>query len=228
MAAQKPPSSAGVAMAPYAPPQGPVRIVRSGPGWLVAEKPPGLLSVPGRGPEKADCLLARLEPLVADVRVVHRLDMETSGLMVFARTAAFQAALSRAFAERRVHKRYEALVRGEVCGESGTINLPLVADWPNRPLQKVCRETGKASLTHWQVLSRSVGLTRLSLRPQTGRSHQLRVHLHALGHPIIGDRLYGPGAQPASHRRMCLHATHLCIDLPGEGETIRADSPAPF
>ncbi len=228
MAAQKPPSSAGAALPPYAPPPGPVRIVCSGAGWLVAEKPPGLLSVPGRGPEKADCLVARLEHLVAGVRIVHRLDMETSGLMVFARNAEFQAALSRAFAQRRVHKRYEALVWGEVCGESGTIDLPLIADWPNRPLQKVCRETGKPSLTHWRVLSRSDGLTRLSLRPRTGRSHQLRVHLHALGHPIIGDRLYGPGAQPASHRRMCLHATHLCIDLPGESETIRADSPAPF
>jgi len=228
MSVQKLPSSAGIALLPYAPPPGPVRIVRSGPGWLVAEKPAGLLSVPGRGPEKADCLVARLEPLVADVRVVHRLDMETSGLMGFARNAAFQAALSHAFAERKVHKRYEALVWGEVCGESGTIELPLVADWPNRPLQKVCWESGKPSLTHWRVLSRSDGLTRLALRPQTGRSHQLRVHLQALGHPIIGDGLYGPGAQPASYRRMCLHATQLSIDLPGEGETIWADSPAPF
>jgi len=215
MAAQKPPSNAGVAMAPYAPPQGPVRIVRSGPGWLVAEKPPGLLSVPGRGPEKADCLLARLESLFAGVRVVHRLDMETSGLMVFARNAAFQAALSHAFAERQVQKCYEALVWGEVYGDSGTIDLPLVADWPNRPLQKVCRATGKPSLTHWRVLSRSDGLTRLSLAPRTGRSHQLRVHLQALGHPIIGDQLYGPGVHPAGHGRMCLHATRLRIDLPG-------------
>ena len=182
--------------------------------WLVAaDKPAGLLCVPGRGPDKADCLAARVAAQWPDALVVHRLDMATSGLVVLGRGAAMQRALSIAFAERRVHKHYEAVVAGLVADEQGEIDLPLAPDWPRRPRQQVDALAGKASLTRWQVLQRDAarGTTRLRLWPLTGRSHQLRVHLAAIGHAILGDALYADAAWAGATDRLLLHACGLDI-----------------
>ena len=188
---------------------------------LVLDKPPGLLSVPGR--TEPDCLATRAQALWPDARVVHRLDQATSGVWVMARGLAAQRALSLAFEQRRVHKTYVAVVEGEVAGESGSINLPLRVDWPNRPRQIVDPQQGKPALTHWRVLERGHGTTRLQLEPVTGRSHQLRVHLQALGHPIVGDDLYGmPGP------RLWLHAQSLQLPHPDDGRSMHFESAVPF
>jgi len=178
---------------------------------VVADKPAGLLSVPGRGPENADCLAVRVQAEFADALVAHRLDMGTSGLMVFGRGPDAQRALHKAFADRLVHKRYEAVVAGLLADDAGEISLPLIADWPNRPRQMVCHDRGKASLTRWQVLARdaSAGTTRLALSPVTGRTHQLRVHLAAIGHAILGDELYASPQWHAAAPRLLLHACWL-------------------
>jgi len=197
---------------------------------LVVDKPAGLLAVPGRGADKADCVLARLLPHWPDAQVVHRLDMATSGLMIFARGAAPQRVLSAAFAAREVEKRYVAVVAGLVGGDSGTIDLPLAADWPNRPLQIVDADQGKPSLTHWQVLGRdaAAGTTRLALVPVTGRTHQLRVHLQAIGHPILGDALYAPANVAAAAPRLLLHASDLALPHPVDGRRVAFHSPTTF
>ena len=181
---------------------------------LVVDKPAGLLCVPGRGPDKADCLASRVMARWPDARVVHRLDMATSGLVVFARGLAMQRQLSIAFAERRVHKVYQAVVAGLLTEDAGEIDLPLAADWPNRPRQHIELANGKPSLTRWQVISRDkhTGSTRLRLTPVTGRSHQLRVHLAAIGHPVLGDALYAPPAWAAAAPRLLLHACVLGFD----------------
>jgi tRNA pseudouridine32 synthase/23S rRNA pseudouridine746 synthase len=193
---------------------------------LVVCKPAGLLAVPGRGAAGADNLLARLQALHADAMVVHRLDMATSGLMVFARGAAAQRTLSMSFEARRVAKRYEAIVEGCVAGEEGQIDAPLAADWPRRPRQQVDVERGKPSQTHWRVLQREADTTRLMLTPITGRTHQLRVHLQHIGHPIRGDALYAPA--PLASSRLLLHATQLRFDHPTSGLPMLFDSLAPF
>lgn len=209
---------------------------------LVLNKPSGLLSVPGRGPENADCLSARVQAVWPDALVVHRLDMATSGLMVMARGPDAQRTLSGAFAQRLTHKRYEAVVAGHVDTAAHptdadgwhTIDLPLVVDWPNRPRSIVCHDLGKPSLTRWRVIENGVkgqhggGHTRLALEPVTGRSHQLRVHLQALGHPILGDMLYSPAAHRAEAPRLLLHATQLCLPHPATGQMAEWHSPAPF
>jgi len=199
---------------------------------LVADKPAGLLAVPGR--TEPDCLLARLQEQWPELRVVHRLDQATSGLIVFAHTAQAQRRLSDAFASRRVHKRYEALIHGLLRDDLGEVALPLRADWPNRPRQIVDAEQGRPAVTRYRVLQRdpSRGRTRVSLEPVTGRSHQLRVHLLSIGHPIVGDRLYGPAdeddgdGQPAP--RLMLHATELAFEHPDDGRPCRWSSPCPF
>ena len=186
---------------------------------VVACKPPGLLAVPGRGADKADCLSARVQSLFDDALVVHRLDMATSGLMLFARGPAVQRSLSAAFESRQVEKRYTAIVAGWVEEDTFTIALPLAADWPQRPRQRVDVETGKPATTHVRVLHRDAGASRctVELVPVTGRTHQLRVHLAAQGHPIVGDALYGgPG-----HERMLLHAAELAFSHPATGEACR-------
>jgi tRNA pseudouridine32 synthase/23S rRNA pseudouridine746 synthase len=192
---------------------------------LVLDKPAGLLAVPGRGADKQDCLSLRAQRLWPDARVVHRLDMATSGLFVMARGLAMQRMLSRAFEERVVDKRYEAIVHGAMAADEGEIALPLVADWPNRPLQKVDREQGKPSVTRWRVLERLADRTRLALEPVTGRTHQLRVHLQAIGHPILGDAL---PALRALAPRLLLHACALRLAHPATGEALAFESPAPF
>ncbi len=189
---------------------------------LVLDKPAGLLAVPGRGPDKQDCLSARAQALWPDARVVHRLDMATSGLFLMARGDALQSQLSRAFAERAVDKRYVAVVAGELPPPEGAggwaeIDLPLAADWPNRPLQKVDGEHGRPSRTRWRVLAHdpAAGTTRLELEPVTGRTHQLRVHMAAIGHPILGDGKYG-GAEAFLDsmdlpKQLHLHARRIMV-----------------
>lgn len=201
-----------------------LRVLSADDHLLVVDKPAGLLAVPGRGEAGRDCLAARVQSLQPDALVVHRLDMATSGLIVFARGPAAQRTLSIAFAERRVAKRYVALVAGTLPAEEGRIDLPLAADWPNRPRQQVDTLRGKPSLTHWRVLERSGTHTRVALEPVTGRSHQLRVHLAATGHPIVGDALYA--GEPAA--RLMLHATDLAFAHPASGEPLAFHSPAPF
>jgi tRNA pseudouridine32 synthase/23S rRNA pseudouridine746 synthase len=197
---------------------------------LALDKPAGLLAVPGRGPDKQDCLWARVCVAEPDAKVVHRLDMATSGLIVFARGLAAQRQLSDAFATRQVHKRYEAVVAGRVEGDAGEIDLPLAADWPRRPRQQVDPVHGRPSLTRWRVLQRdtAAGTTRLALEPVTGRSHQLRVHLAAVGHPIVGDALYAPAAAATAAPRLLLHACALRLPHPLHGGSMELSSPVPF
>jgi tRNA pseudouridine32 synthase / 23S rRNA pseudouridine746 synthase len=199
--------------------------------WLlVACKPAGLLSVPGRGVDKQDCAAAQVQAAYGDAFVVHRLDMATSGLMLFARGAEVQRQLSMAFEKRAISKRYVAVVHGNVASDSGEIDLPLLTDWPNRPLQKVDTELGKPSLTRYTVLSRdpAENNSRLLLEPVTGRSHQLRIHLRELGHPMWGDALYAPAPVLALSSRLLLHATSLSFSHPATGEALQFTSDAPF
>lgn len=193
---------------------------------VAVDKPAGMLSVPGRGADKQDCVAARVQAVHADARVVHRLDMATSGLLVMARGAEAQRRLGDAFARREVRKRYVAVVHGCVHDAHGDIELPLAADWPNRPRQKVDATHGKPSLTRYRVLSVDPArdTSTLELEPVTGRSHQLRVHLLAIGHPIVGDTLYGA---PKS-ARLLLHACELELPHPLTSCRMRLRSDAPF
>jgi tRNA pseudouridine32 synthase/23S rRNA pseudouridine746 synthase len=195
---------------------------------LVMDKPSGLLAVPGRGEDKQDCLSARAQRLWPDALIVHRLDMATSGLVLMGRGLHMQRVLSRAFAQRTVAKRYEAIVAGVVSLDQGTIDLPLARDWPNRPLQKVDRDQGRPSVTQWRVLERGTDSTRLALEPVTGRTHQLRVHLQAIGHPILGDALYAPPAVQERAGRLALHASGLALAHPATEEPLVFTSAAPF
>ncbi len=200
---------------------------------LVFDKPSGLLAVPGRGPDKQDCLSARVQARYPDALIVHRLDMATSGLMVMARGSEAQRKLSQAFAAREVKKRYIAVVAGRLEAPPdgwGTINLPIVVDWPNRPLRIVDHQIGKPSLTRWRVLGydETGTRTRVELEPVTGRSHQLRVHLRELGHPILGDALYAPPEVQALAARLLLHAWSLSFVHPATGTGLLFESDVPF
>lgn len=197
---------------------------------VVVRKPAGLLSVPGRGPERADCVAARVQRQVPDALIVHRLDMVTSGLLLMARGALAQRLLSVAFAERRVAKRYTAVVAGQISDDHGEVSLPLICDWPNRPRQMVDHERGKPALTRWRVCSRDPDrdTTRVELEPVTGRSHQLRVHLQSMGHPIVGDELYAPDHWQRASPRLLLHACHLAFAHPVTGEPLAFSDPAAF
>jgi tRNA pseudouridine32 synthase/23S rRNA pseudouridine746 synthase len=200
---------------------------------LVFNKPSGLLSVPGRGEDKQDCLSARAQKLYPDALIVHRLDMSTSGLLLMARGPDMQRTLNAAFAGRTVDKRYTAMVAGQLLMPDspdgwGQIDLPIRVDWPNRPLRMIDLADGKPSCTRWQPLSTTNQSTRLLLAPVTGRSHQLRVHLAAIGHPILGDALYAPPAVQAQAPRLLLHACRLELQHPASGEALRFESAAPF
>jgi tRNA pseudouridine32 synthase/23S rRNA pseudouridine746 synthase len=192
---------------------------------LVINKPAGLLAVPGRGADKQDCLSSRLQQIFPDALIVHRLDMSTSGLMLFARGAEMQRRLSHMFHEREVEKRYEAVVVGRLEPEAGEVNLPIAADWPNRPLRKIDVDNGKSSLTRYRATRIDVDRTRVELEPITGRTHQLRVHMSAIGHPILGDALYG---DVHSAPRLLLHATTLDLLHPLTGAALHFVSSAPF
>ncbi len=191
---------------------------------LVVNKPEGLLAVPGRGEDKQDCLSSRLQQKFPDALVVHRLDMATSGLMVFARGAEMQRRLSQMFREREVEKRYVAIVAGKLIPATGEVNLPIVADWPNRPLRKIDMDSGKPSLTRYTCVAydAATNSSRVELEPVTGRTHQLRVHMAAIGHPILGDALYGDAA---SAPRLMLHASALRFAHPLNGTLLNFVSP---
>ena len=216
-----------VAVGEYDPPTGPIPIVHEDDDLLVVDKPHGLLSVPGRGDHLHDSLLVRLQALRPEVLLCHRLDRDTSGIMVFALTKEAQRRMHRAFEFKRVKKRYVARVWGEVAAARGTIDLPLIVDWPNRPRQHVDHETGKPSVTDWVRDRIEGGATRMRLTPRTGRSHQLRVHMMEIGHPILGDPFYATGAA-ADFPRLMLHAEGLKFAHPVTEKVLRLGVPAPF
>ena len=212
-------------------------VVHADDALLVLDKPADLLSVPGRGPENADCLSARAQAAFSDARVVHRLDMATSGLLVMARSEHAQRELSRQFAQREVSKRYVAIVAGQPDDASADaegwcdIRLPLIVDWPNRPRSKVDHTLGKPSHTRWRRHPTPAGLpnaTRLQLMPVTGRSHQLRVHLMSMGHAILGDELYATPEQIRMAPRLLLHATQLALKHPVTKDSMTFESAVPF
>lgn len=197
---------------------------------LVVNKPNGLLSVPGRGDDRQDCLVSRVQEAFPDALTVHRLDMETSGLTVLARNKITHRQLSGLFQQRAVQKRYIAVVDGVLREATGSIDLPLICDWPNRPRQKVDHQHGKPSRTLFTVLGAGVDAysTRVELTPETGRSHQLRVHMQSLGHSILGDRLYADKQARAKSSRLLLHAMSLAFAHPVSSEPLRFFSEAPF
>ncbi|WP_298429561.1 RluA family pseudouridine synthase [uncultured Jannaschia sp.] len=211
---------------PYDPPEGPIPVIHEDAHLLVVDKPAGLLSVPGRGEHLSDCLLTRLAETHPEVLLCHRLDRDTSGIMVFALTKLAQRKMGRLFETKRVKKRYIARVAGAVAEAKGTIDLPLIVDWPNRPLQHVNHETGKPSVTDWERVAVEDGTTRMKLMPRTGRSHQLRVHMRELGHPILGDPFYSDDSE--AWPRMMLHAEGLKFEHPVEGSMLRLEAPCPF
>ena len=194
---------------------------------LIVDKPTLLLSVPGRHPLNHDCLLLRLSKRYPGVNAVHRLDLDTSGIMVVPRHRSALSSLARQFQERLIEKTYVARVAGRVKDDRGVIDLPLTADWPNRPRQKVCQLTGKSALTRWRVLSRTDQSSLLELTPVTGRSHQLRVHMNEIGHPILGCDFYAPDVALQAAPRLLLHATSLRFRHPRSGHYISGYSPVP-
>lgn len=217
-------------MPPYAynPPDVPLDILHHDSALLIANKPSGLLSVPGKDPGKEDCLIDRLRRVFPDVLLVHRLDCDTSGVMVFALTKAAQGNLGQQFEKRQTRKIYVARLAGKLEPKEGTVDLPLCVDWPNRPRQHVNHEQGKPAVTDWRVVKYDGETTRVRLMPQTGRSHQLRVHMLALGHPILGDLIYAEGAARDDHPRMMLHAESLRLRHPETGKSITFSAPVPF
>lgn len=211
----------------YTPPQDPLVILHDDAEILAVDKPAGLLSVPGKGPHLADCLLARVQAVWPQALLVHRLDRDTSGVIVFGLTPHAQRFLSKQFELRATRKTYVARVQGRLSPKTGRVDLPLAVDWPNRPRQHVDHETGKQAVTDWRVLRDSAEETRVRLMPQTGRSHQLRVHMLALGHVILGDPLYASG-DARDHPRLMLHSEELRIKHPDSGKMMRFRAAAPF
>lgn len=212
----------------YAPPDEPVRVIHADAEVLLVDKPAGLLSVPGKGEHLADCMMARVLRLYPEALLVHRLDLDTSGVMVFALTRHAQRTLGAQFENRQTKKVYRARLWGQLQPKEGRVDLPLIVDWPNRPRQHVNHETGKPAQTDWRVLGHDPdGTTRVRLYPLTGRSHQLRVHMMAIGHPILGDPLYAEG--PArDFPRLMLHAESLRFRHPGSGKGMTFSAPCPF
>ncbi len=223
----------------YQPPMSPyLDIVFQDEDIVVLNKSSGLLSVPGRLPEHQDCLQNRVQRVLPTATIVHRLDMATSGIIIMALNKPAHVNISRQFEQRKTNKSYIARVFGHVKEHEGSVDLPLICDWPNRPKQKVDHENGKQSLTHYQVLSyseldsegKSSGdeSTLVELTPITGRSHQLRVHMLALGHPILGDRLYAHEQALTVSPRLQLHARNLSLAHPVTGELLAFVAPCPF
>ena len=213
-------------------PDTPIALVYADDSLIVVNKPAGLLAVPGRGTDKADCMSLRVQQHFTNALVVHRLDQATSGLMLMARGLVMQRNLNLMFETRKVDKTYVAIAHGLVALDEGCIDLPLAADWPARPKQKVDITAGKTALTRYKVLARDVQnrSTRLELAPITGRTHQLRVHLCAIGHPIVGDALYGRTTASAhtTANRLLLHAQHLALVHPEAGQTLEWHASAEF
>ena len=210
----------------YAPPTDPIKVLHEDHEIVVVDKPSGLLSVPGKGEHLADCLLSRVQEAYPMALLVHRLDRDTSGVMIFALSPHAQRHLGLQFEKRQTKKTYVARVWGRLEPRKGTVDLPLIVDWPNRPKQMVCHESGKPAVTDWRVQRYGDGETRVRLMPKTGRSHQLRVHMLALGHPILGDPFYAEGAA-REFPRLMLHSEELRLRHPdgGAGMTFRAKAP---
>lgn len=211
----------------YDPPQDPLVILHEDAEVLLVDKPSGLLSVPGKGPHLADCLLSRVQQVFPGALLVHRLDRDTSGVMIFAMTPYAQRHLGLQFEKRMTRKTYVARVWGVPAEPAGTIDLPLIVDWPNRPLQKVCHDTGKPAQTDWKRIKDEGDTARVRMFPRTGRSHQLRVHMLSIGHPILGDPFYATG--PArDYPRLMLHSEELRFNHPQGGRSTKIRSKAPF
>lgn len=210
-------------------PQG-LTVVYEDAHLLALDKPAGLLSVPGRGEDKQDCLARRVQAAYPGARIVHRLDMATSGLILMARSELMQSQLGKLFEQRQIEKTYIALVAGRLDKAAGEIDLPLITDWPNRPRQMVDHTNGKPALTRFRRLNYDAALdvSRVELKPQTGRSHQLRVHMQALGHPILGDPLYAPLPVQEKSPRLALHAETLAFLHPATQAALTLHRPAPF
>ena len=211
----------------YDPPQDSLVILHEDAEVLLVDKPSGLLSVPGKGPHLADCLLSRIQQVFPEALLVHRLDRDTSGVMIFAMTPYAQRHLGLQFEKRMTRKTYVARVWGVPNEKSGTVDLPMIVDWPNRPLQKICHETGKPAQTDWKLIKDESETARVRMFPKTGRSHQLRVHMLSLGHPILGDPFYASG--PARNfPRLMLHSEELRFNHPQGGKSTKVRSKAPF
>ena len=211
----------------YDPPDTPLDILYEDASILVVNKPAGLLTVPGKLEGRQDCLITRLQAARWDALTVHRLDCDTSGVIIFARTKQAQGFLGQEFEQRRAQKTYVARLKGRLEPDTGTVDLPLGSDWEYRPRQKVDHQKGRPAVTDWQVLDRTDTETRVCLTPHTGRSHQLRVHMLALGHPILGDQIYAPETL-ADHPRLMLHAETLSLHHPATKERVSFTAPAPF
>ncbi|MGP9802574.1 RluA family pseudouridine synthase [Rheinheimera sp. NSM] len=213
----------------YRPPTGiPLNILYQDKDLIVLNKPAGLLTNPGRGAHLADCLLSRVQQQYPQALLVHRLDLATSGIVVMALRRKAEAALKQQFAERRVSKRYLALVWGKPVPAEGTVDLPLLADSHNPPKQKVCFSAGKAAITHYKVLQQLADRALVELTPITGRSHQLRMHMLQLGHPILGDAFYATPEALAAAPRLMLHAASLELNQPYNGSRLRFDADSDF
>lgn len=213
--------------ATYSPPMSPLEVLHLDHEVLLVDKPEGLLSVPGKGEHLADCLLARIQTAFPDALLVHRLDRDTSGVMIFAMTPYAQRHLGLQFEKRMTKKTYVARIWGVPEEKTGTVDLPLIVDWPNRPRQMVCHETGKSAQTDWRVTKNEGTTARVRLTPHTGRSHQLRVHMLSLGHPILGDPFYATG-EARDFPRMMLHSEELRFKHPDGGQSTKVRSKAPF
>ncbi|MFH7348903.1 RluA family pseudouridine synthase [Acinetobacter variabilis] len=213
----------------YAPPQDPLHILYEDDDLVVIEKPAGLLSVPGRLPEHHDSAYLRVLERYPNAKITHRLDMATSGILMFAKHREAEVAVSKMFQARTVSKHYIALVQGEIQTE-GSVDVPLITDWENRPRQMVHFELGKAAKTLYQRLEYlpEQDISRVLLTPITGRSHQLRVHMLHIGHPITGDKIYHPEPMRSSLNRMALHASELTFTQPLSGHKVEILAPAPF
>lgn len=210
----------------YQPPDVPLSILYQDRSIIVADKPPGLLSVPGKTEGRADCLETRLRLAYPGTLLVHRLDCDTSGVMIFARNKAAQGFLGQEFEQRRARKTYVARVLGRMEADAGQVDLPIGVDWPNRPRQMVDPVNGRNAVTDWQVINRSDSETRVRLHPLTGRSHQLRVHMLSLGHPILGDPIYSVDAK--AYPRLMLHAESLSLHHPDTAIWTTFAAPCPF
>ncbi len=211
----------------YAPPDDPLDVIHADHEILIVNKPSGLLSVPGKGPHLVDCLIARVQVAFPQALLIHRLDRDTSGVMVFALTRHAQRHIGLQFEKRMTKKTYVARVWGMLDPKKGTVDLPLIVDWENRPLQKVCHETGKSAQTDWRVLRSDARESRVRLMPKTGRSHQLRVHMLSLGHSILGDPFYAQG-EAREYERLMLHSEELRLRHPDGGEGVKFRAKAPF
>lgn len=195
---------------------------------LLVRKPDLLLTIPGRHPLNKDCMITRLQQNYPSASVVHRLDLDTSGIMVVPLNKPTHAHISRQFQERKVEKSYHAIVFGEVMQDTGAIELPIACDWDNRPRQMICHERGKSALTHFEVLERHGDRTRLLLKPVTGRSHQLRIHLREIGHPILGCDMYAHEEAYNMAPRLMLHATTLAFEHPATGQRLAGECAPDF